>query len=164
MESLTKNREFNFIKENISSEPYNNARFAIVDIYPKLELDFSKISSTLIDRATKDIAIFADIENKRISHKRPIAGDAILRKEGRTTYVAIFLSDSKFQDSEGGSFCIDENGSSYSGGFTMNVLSTNDLKLTDKKTPLKCWIFSSGFVGGNRGVYSTINVKTWEEI
>ena len=93
-----------------------------------------------------------------------LVGDYIRLKTGELTKVGCFTYDGQFQDTKGGSFHIGSSGyGSYSGGFTMNVYNIADFEFSGEYKNLNCWIFSGHSSGGNRGVYSQINVKIWNE-
>jgi hypothetical protein len=151
-----------FIEHNIASEPYSTARFYVEGFYPFVKC--KPLPESLLLTAEKDLQIFAEREQSRLALNKPLVGDAIIRKDGKKSYIGIFTYDGKFQDTFGGSFYLGGCYASYSGGFTMDVLNVKRLQLTEELTPLRCWIFSENSVGGGRGVHYQINVKTWREI
>ena len=154
---------YEFIENNISSEPYCSARLYLRSLDPPLS--FKDLPNYMINQADEDIQIFQTRERKRLINNTPLVGDAILRKDGRTTFIGTFLHGTKLQDTEGGSFYLaGESHMSYSGSFTMDVIDASKLKPTKILTAVWCWIFSQDQPGGNRGVYSKINVKTWQEV
>ncbi len=152
-----------FLERNISKEPYDLLRFSVLESYPILKIDFSKVSSILIERAKKDLERFDTIQINRLSANHPLVGDYIRRKDGRLTKIGFIIND-LLQDTTGGSFHVSLSGyGSYSGGFTMDILNVNCLEKTVDVKPLLCWTFSNGYAGGNRGVYEYINVRVWKE-
>lgn len=153
-----------FLQENMSKEPYDLMRFAIVEWYPKIEIDFNKVPDSLFEKAEKDLALFKMVEKKRSERKDMEVGDFIKHEDGNYTKVAIFTGDGDFQDTEGGSFNVGKNGfASMSGGFTGNVYNQNDFDLANELQTLHCWIFSEFWAGGNRGVWSEIKTKVWKK-
>lgn len=152
----------NFIKNNISAEPYQTARFAIESFYP-LILNPDKLSKYEISRAVNDLTLFSSIECERLKIKNPLVGDYILRPDGRKTRIGIFTYGGNFQDTEGSCFYLTGSGGSFSGGFTMDVLNVNNLTDTGLLEEAKGWIFSGGHAGGNRGVNHKIKVRVWKQ-
>ncbi len=152
-----------FIENNISCAAYEIARYHLSDVYPKAVLK-NDVPEYLLKQAEADLQHFEDIEKVRMEINKPLIGDAILRKDGSKTFIALFTYDGNFQDTHGGSFHVNGIHGSYSGGFTMDVLNTRNLQLTNELSELRCWIFSGKWVGGNRGVHYKINVRTWKEI
>lgn len=152
-----------FIEKNISTEPYNAARFYLRSLdYP---LKCENLPDYMISQAKLDLHLFDTREKERLKYPYPLVGDAILRKDGRKTFIGLFNHSGKFQDTSGGSFHLSGNSHmSYSGGFTLDVLHVNSLIHTRELCELWCWIFSGDISGGNRGVYNKIRVKTWKEI
>ena len=154
-----------FVERNLSTEPYEMARYNITKdwdylSHPKCE----NLPEYLLEKARKDLQLFADREQKRLKKSTPLLGDAIIRKDGRKTFIAIFTYDGNFQDSSGGSFYLGENYMDYSGGFTMDVLNVKNLAPTNELTDLRCWLFSGRYCAGNYGVDHQIKVKVWKEI
>lgn len=151
-----------FIEKNIGCASYEVARLRILELYPVLK--FKPFPETLLNKAARDLQAFEDRQNTRLAKSYPLKGDAVIRKDGRKTFIALFVGDGEFQDTNGGSFYLGENYTDYSGGFTMDVLKVADLRQTDELTELKCWLFSNNYAGANRGVHHSIKVKTWREI
>lgn len=158
-------KEIDFIKQNTGSDRYNEACQAITFLYP-IQWDDSKIPQSMIERAAIDLKLFADGEYVRHKIDTPIVGDAIVRKDGKKSFIGSMYPDGTFQDTYIGSFHIwpTTGKGSYSGGFTMDLFDVKNLKLSDVLTPLNCWIFSGNHFAGGMGVHWTINVKTWIEI
>ena len=153
-----------FLHENISTEPYQLLKFSISEYYPKLVIDFSTVSESVIKKAENDLKLFEEAENARLKIERILVGDYIRLKNGELTKVGCFTCDGQFQDTKGGSFHIGRSGyGSYSGGFAMNVYNVSDFEFSGEYKSLKCWVFSGHSSGGNRGVYSEIKVKIWNE-
>ncbi len=164
MKNISRKQVEYFLRSNLSKEPYNDLRFYITEWYPKIEIDFEKVPASLFEKAEKDLMLFSKSEENRAKIEGLCVGDYIKDENGNLTQVGIFLYDGKFQDTNGGSFHVNESGQgSFSGGFTGNVLNEKDFKFSGEYKPFNCWIFSEFWAGANRGVHSYIMAKVWEE-
>jgi len=118
-------------------------------------------SQRIIEKASKDLALFEE-RQKAIEARTAISeGDFIIRKDGSMERISVASHGWVQAGKSNGSIYINKNGhGSFSGSCGDSIKAYEP---TNDTAPGICWIFSGDSAGAHRAVYSKLNFKIWKE-
>lgn len=157
----------NFLRMNVSSEPYHGLPldYKEIDGRHRFVIIEDKVSQYLINKAQNDLNLIVNRITARSNRTEILEGDVIEYLDGHTERVTHVWDDGQIQAGGGSSsYYMGKSGyASYSGGLNSG-LPLAELKLTENTKECLFWFFSGDMSGGGRGVNFYCPVKVWKQI
>lgn len=126
---------------------------------------YSEPSQRAISEAEQDLKIFNEIQQAIYNRDSISDGDWVLLKNGEYSRVTVTAWQDSIQvgGTYGGSVHMGKSGKGSYSGSCGDLIDRANLEATTEYREAMAWIFSKGWAGAGRGVYSPLQFKVWRE-